>query len=589
MVPRDVTKTDWETFIDFLLPDHRRLGNERKVRDVPSLVSAQFSGLRIDGEKTSAGGASDFESTWENAKKTVEEWNEGFFRARGVEMILRRGGRAGKQSEEAMSEEEQRQRQRHLQSLRGAAAGGMEAPLGEQRQQMPPPGGLFGRFGTWSGLQDTDDRQGSRGLRQGRISIWDGRSTFDNDLNGHREQGIRTGDFTAERHGRGGRLGGHHFRGPIPALLPCGRGGRLGGPGPVWSPFGGRGARNGGGPFGRGGGPLAGLARLASRGPISPPGLSGWHAHESPGRGRGHRREEANNKRARSRSSSTSSSSSSASSASIESVGSLPDYDQLSDNQLPLARDFLEKSLNDPDELLTKEKVQQVKQALKNAQQNDSSEMSRAYHAALKKEVKSMMAEWKALKRSRKREARQRIRQRRQEKRALKQEQRAMKRELRKERREQRRENRREATRFPRGRWTSHGYTSPDVPPVSNAGASFPSREQFDRDAEEFFSDFAPISPVPGSWPVDVHASSKAKYEFVERLKREIALKEKELALLHRDIEELAASKDKIGHNNEFKRAEQVQADLYQLQRRLRDELVEADAKFARELAESDV
>ena len=84
-------------------------------------------------------------------------------------------------------------------------------------------------------------------------------------------------------------------------------------------------------------------------------GHRGHHDHHYRGRSHSHGRH------AKERSSSTSSFSSSSSSDSDSSVGSLPDYDDLKDQQLPIAKQSLLEWLNHPEQPITKAIVYNLK------------------------------------------------------------------------------------------------------------------------------------------------------------------------------------------------------------------------------------
>ncbi|KAI1332604.1 hypothetical protein F5Y16DRAFT_120580 [Xylariaceae sp. FL0255] len=129
------------------------------------------------------------------------------------------------------------------------------------------------------------------------------------------------------------------------------------------------------------------------------------HSHSGPTK---------NIRRRRSRSSSTSSSSSSSSSSSDSSVGSLPDWDDLKDSQLPTARATVSAWLSHPDQPITKEAIKQAKASIKAAKNNNpplgpatstSTSVgsgvvvaSNEDQARLRREVRQLMTDFKALK-----------------------------------------------------------------------------------------------------------------------------------------------------------------------------------------------
>lgn len=582
--------------MNYLIPHHVSENNsaviDRKLREEGgegrSQTSAHLEGIRSPVEAPG-------EMQWrDNVAGTVREWNEGFFGPRGVSVELRGG-----------------YDQVHRQQQGDGTARDAGPGRGSGR-------GLFGRFGSWPAPEDRDNNgnnnnNNSRGFRLGGIAIGDGRISIGDGIVVDRNDGIRIGDIVAERHGGVSRRGNPLFGGAPPS---CGRGGPPGVG--IWSPFGGRG---GGGPFGRGGGPFGGPGQhpLRGPGPFSLPGRDGGpgrHGHGGRGRGRGRHGDGEKGRRSRSKStSSTSSSSSSASTASVESVGSLPDYDQLRDSQLPLTKDFLQKWLDHPDQPITKESVRQVRASIKAAAKSDA--QSRACssnpnnsihpsqsppfdHAALRKEVKALMGEWRALKRQQTKEARQLKRQRREAKRAAKRERREAKRALRQERREQRRQGRR----GPPGQGLFGGlWGAGVVPPVAGIPAPPPAPAGlFGRGG--FFDGFGG-SPVgravpegsrhaPGAWPEEGIEGSKGKYAIAEGLEREIVEKEEELLEVHQQIvqedEENTGGGRAEGDGKTMSAAVRKALELEKVIDGLAGELqrvrTAADAAFARELAD---
>ncbi len=129
----------------------------------------------------------------------------------------------------------------------------------------------------------------------------------------------------------------------------------------------------------------------------------------------------------RDRSRSTSSSPSSGAS-SIESAGSLPDYDHLKDTQLPVAKQAIRDWLNHPDQPITKQTVKQIREEIKAAKRGNSN-INEADRDALRKEVRDLFKEFKAIKKSQKKAWK-----------AAKRERRSLRREAKRSRRTARRE-----------------------------------------------------------------------------------------------------------------------------------------------------
>jgi len=152
------------------------------------------------------------------------------------------------------------------------------------------------------------------------------------------------------------------------------------------------------------------------------------------------------------------------SSDSDASLGSLPDYDDLTEQQLPTVRQSLLDWLNHPDQPITRETVQNMKQEIKTAKKVNPKQFDEDMKA-LRKEVKGLMKEFKDRKRV------QKIVQK-----ALRKERRAKKKAERKERREAKKEelrkkkgkNKEEIKHFPpwmASKHTASGEDS-DTPPM---------------------------------------------------------------------------------------------------------------------------
>jgi len=159
------------------------------------------------------------------------------------------------------------------------------------------------------------------------------------------------------------------------------------------------------------------------------PHRGGPEHHENHFRRRRHRR--------RGRDSSTSSSSSSSSSSSAESsssIGSLPDYDELPDQQIYNARKALLDWLNHPDQPITSETVRNFKENLKLAEIKASERPDQDFYV-LRKEVKDLMKKFKERKRTERNLRRNLHRQKRAAKKAAKREQKVARRQERRGRR----------------------------------------------------------------------------------------------------------------------------------------------------------
>jgi hypothetical protein len=149
-------------------------------------------------------------------------------------------------------------------------------------------------------------------------------------------------------------------------------------------------------------------------------------------RGRSHSHHRHGRRRGRSSStSSTSSSSSSSSSDSDSSVGSLPDYDDLRDQQLPIAKRSLIQWLNDQERPITKESLQIIKQDIRTAQSGGARQFEHNQDIrALRREVKDLMKRFKDKKKAEKALRKDRRKARHAHKKAHKKERRNAKKEL---------------------------------------------------------------------------------------------------------------------------------------------------------------
>jgi hypothetical protein len=136
-------------------------------------------------------------------------------------------------------------------------------------------------------------------------------------------------------------------------------------------------------------------------------GSGHFHRGRPPGRYPDHGR--------RSRSSSVSSSSSLSSYVSEASIGSLPDYENLESNQLPLLKQSLQGWLNNPQQALTKEKINGLKTELQEASKNaryldtkttGSGAGKGVGSKALRADIKALVKEFKVLQRAQRAEAR---------------------------------------------------------------------------------------------------------------------------------------------------------------------------------------
>ncbi|KAF6844075.1 hypothetical protein CMUS01_01488 [Colletotrichum musicola] len=439
---RDVTQQDWATFVNLLIPHHAAARNEavinRKLQaeeealaaaaaasgtastsgrstNSSSHASAQLDQIRADPETDPSAAAG---VRREDAEAVVAQWNEGFFRPRGMVVRLSpvveelRMPGAWDQSFDRVADSSP------------ASAG--PAPMPFPPMQPPPhgPPGLHPQSAPPSASRSWNFA-GIR-LSEDGISIGD---RFVADMNG-----IRMGSFVADE--RGIRFGGSSGssnatpRGQPQYGQPWHPGPRpMYGPPPPPGPF----------------PPVPHIPAVPPPGPPPDhPLFPGTH-----GRGRGHGRHTSGRRSASS--SSESSEESSSSDDSTSSIGSLPDYDDLYPAQLPLYKQRVVDWLSRPDEPVTRADVSQLRSDIRSAR-SAAREQARNPDAAaaagtpaldekaLKAEIKALTQEWRKLKRQQRSLRREKRRERRAKRREEKRERREQKRESRRERRASRRE-----------------------------------------------------------------------------------------------------------------------------------------------------
>ncbi|KAI0383160.1 hypothetical protein F5Y04DRAFT_30100 [Hypomontagnella monticulosa] len=378
----DTTEQDWQTFLNYLLPHHSSRANSHVAdRKLRAEVDSQ-SPPSPTGRSIAEAQLGQIKSPKESEHDVdamIREWNDGFFGPRGV--TIRRSPSPTR-------------------SPSASQTPGQQTPTAEsQREAQPQPQtqdpGNRSRWNPFRPLEAVN-----RGLRIGRLTIDGDRVSF--------------GDsFEVDRNGV--RWNGQPGDGN-----PC-----MGGPGFP-------------GNFPPGLGPWSGFQR--GRG-------FGDHGHFRGGRrGRwwksGHDRH--HHGRGRSPSSSSSSSDSGSSSDSDDSsIGSLPDWDSLKDNQLPTTKQSVSAWLAHPEQPVTKAMLKTAKADIKAARNapttpaaNSTSTIDIKDPVAreqMRQEVRTLLARFKELKREQKRAAR-----------LLRKERREQKRSHRRDRRDRRRAERRE-------------------------------------------------------------------------------------------------------------------------------------------------
>ncbi|KAF4637842.1 hypothetical protein G7Y89_g253 [Cudoniella acicularis] len=431
---KDVSQQDWATFLNYLLPDHYASVNEdvadRKLR--AELLDEQMSRLDLKQEDKSRSDqvSAQLEPLRQppsprihTAASTVAEWNENFFHPRGIRITIsdpqpeiNPDGRLGIPGEWIPYDHEIL-----TESVRTNEGGPNTGPSRK---------GMFGGFkNSFPGVEAS-----SRGFKLGPIVADNtgfriGKNGLVADNNGFRmgrnglvadNNGFRMGNMLVADH-KGFRLGGS--RGFIADSRGVSMGGRT---------------------FGRKEGQD--------------------HTHRGRGRGHGFPGHQHAGPAPRRRSASVSSSSSSSSSSSESSLGSLPDYDDLKEQQLPTAKQSLMEWLNHPEHPITKSSVRDLKHQIKDAKKNSPQRHDQDMKE-LRQEVKNLLKMFKESKKAQKKERKQAKRERRTARRELKKEHRGARKEERRSRREGKKCARAERRNHPP--W---GASSSSLPVPGNTG-----------------------------------------------------------------------------------------------------------------------
>ncbi|KAG7289754.1 hypothetical protein NEMBOFW57_006130 [Staphylotrichum longicolle] len=402
LAARDVRFEDWQTFANYLMPHHSATSNEevidRKLR-AEAMTATNTSNKNDDARSQSSGrshaeaqlnrvrspvdggGGGSFDPAQQRhaVDTTVHEWNDGFFGPRRITIqvdILPTATTTTNNNNNNIHgdglNEIPPQPEQHSPHMPGAWDTSFDQPAaaGAETTDRNGPGG--GRFGFFSSSPFSGrGGRGGRGRGGGECGRGGGGFRFAG-INVENDRVSIGNTFVAD--GRAGSL-------RIGGIVADGNGISINGQ-----------------PMFRG----TGLPGRGNNGLF-------------PGRGRRHR----------SRSSSASSATSRSSSVHSESsVGSLPDYDDLKDVQLPVAKQVLQESLHHPDQPITREKVKQIKAQIKAAKQSADPAAMVADKAALRREVKDLLRSWKQLKRTQKQTRKQLRREHKQRRRQEKRERR---------------------------------------------------------------------------------------------------------------------------------------------------------------------
>lgn len=426
---RDVLPADWQTFLNFLLPAHTTTSNEevisRKLRAEEESLANATAGLSSSSGRSHASAQLEHlrTSQAESATSTVEarreaasvalEWNQGFFLPRHLSVHL---------VYEAPSQAQENQRPQ----MPGTWESGSDHNTPQHRHQgpyQPPPhpppplvgpphGPLLGppHFSWGPGYQQPS-RSGFSfaGIRMNDDGLYIGNSLAA-DRNGFRLGGL-VADTNGLRYRDNVVVGPGMFSGgPNPEY-----------PGTLYHPS------NHPPPMGS----QPGFSPQSGQSPGAfPPAQSPFHepCPTRPNLSRGpsdsypYPQKQAPPRRSRSGSSV---SSKSESSSSTSSLGSLPDYDELDDAQIPVYRSTLQNWLVTPERPVTKQDVQRLRAELREAKRKQSEYPPGTIDKkALRAEIKALKQEWRALRRTQRSVRREARRQRRSQRRMEKRERR---------------------------------------------------------------------------------------------------------------------------------------------------------------------
>ncbi|OTB09030.1 hypothetical protein M426DRAFT_316320 [Hypoxylon sp. CI-4A] len=411
----DTTEQDWHTFLNYLLPDHSSRRNsevtDRKLQAEENVKSLASEKGVVETQLGQIQAPFDGPPrSPRDIDEMIHEWNDGFFGPRGV--TIRR-------SPPAPSPSASRE-----------PVGQPFTPTADSQSQPPPPPDSREQTNRsrWNPFRSFE--ASGRGVRIGRLAIDGDRVSFGDsfraDRNGVHWNGMSTGDF--------GFNSGPGSRGLGPDHFPNAQRGRG---------FGGYGMAYG---HGRGG--------------------FGWGSESY---------HDGHHTGQRDRSpSSGSSSSSSSDSGSESSIGSLPDWDDLKDGQLPVVKQSVTAWLAHPEQPITKQMLRTARsniKAAKNARPppptNDVNQQ------ATRQEVRTLLMRVKELKREQKKTGRAARRERREQKRASKRERRERRTAERREHRSHRRDFRhaeremggnRHSSSSSSGRHVDHHTMHPHIP-----------------------------------------------------------------------------------------------------------------------------
>lgn len=384
---KDVTEQDWVTFLNYLFPDHAASVNsevfDRKLK--AELIDERMHRLTLGTEDRSRTNLSQVEAQLEPLRQTPQAAEQLTERLNKIDAMITEWNN------------------------------GFFEPRGYQLRFLEPEIRIEDETRTMPGAWIPSDHEILEETQAGELKASRRSFRFGGIEAG--PQGFRMGALRAGQEGfRWGNM-----------IVADSNGFRVGGPKGFIAD--GNGVKIGGRVFGRRDDRERGFEH----------GFGGRRGHHGPhhrGRGRhahGHHGRRRGRSQSTSSTFSSSSSSSSSSSDSDLSVGSLPEYNDLKDQQLPIARQSLVDWLNHPEQPITRETVRNIKEEIKVAKKSNPRQFDQDVKA-LRGEVRGLMKEFKEAQKAQKTLRKQVRKEKRIARRTAKKERRAARREERRQR-----------------------------------------------------------------------------------------------------------------------------------------------------------
>jgi hypothetical protein len=302
----------------------------------------------------------------------------------------------------------------------------------------------------------------------------------------------------------------------------------------------------------------------------------------------------------------------------VSSAGSLPDYDDLRDAQLPVAKDLLQQWLSNPDDPITKTRVKQFKDQIKAAKKTPGAPAAASFdRGEMRRDVRLLLQEWKVMKRQQMHQRKQAMRDRRAARHAARKERKQARREMKRAKKDYWRTTAGMGAMpgaFPghhHGPFGMHGrrlggallgqlasHAARGGGPVRAGGPSRCDTHGFGGRGFGGRARGRSRGRFPGAWPEDdvvdvqAHAVSQAKYKAAQDLEQRVAQKEVELGKLHEkmsqdldreDSSRGGVSKQSLKYETQL---HSIEVEMEALQKNVEKLRLEADEDYARELSE---